>query len=478
MAATVLDTFVTKFGFQTDDSGLKKPEKRLQAFKASAIHVAGAVGAVLGGGALLNSIANAADETLKFADSVGVAVEEVGKLEFAVQRQGGTNEGLRSSLENINKTIGEVERGTGRGLKAFEDYNLELKKADGTTKTADELLIDLNKRFAGLSKAKQFDLAMKMGIDKGTIRLLQTAPDEVHRLMMEAKQLGVVSRQEAEAAAAFNDGLTNITTSLKKIGFTIGAVVFKPLSQFFKLIASGIAIIRKHSRFLMIFLGVLAALNAGFIITKVVALAAWAAAFAPIILITAGIIALSAAVALLIDDFIAFKNGQDSLIGDVLKRWPMIGIAIEKVTEALKIQWESVKTLFKLMLKLVTMSVQGWIMLGKIIKGVFDSALEALKPFLDSINMLFEKLRAVKNFAGGKLKSFFGGDTPLAPSPVLTKSQFAGNVSGDRNNSIEVGKIEIVTQATDSETIAQDVSKELLNQFQSTVQDFDSSVDK
>ena len=73
--ATVLDTFITRFGFETDRSGLDRAEKGLANFKSSALKIAAAVGGILGGGLFLNSIANVADETLKWADANGIVID-------------------------------------------------------------------------------------------------------------------------------------------------------------------------------------------------------------------------------------------------------------------------------------------------------------------------------------------------------------------------------------------------------------------
>ena len=42
--ATVLDTFITRFGFETDKTGLNEAKKGLADFKSGAIKIAAAVG--------------------------------------------------------------------------------------------------------------------------------------------------------------------------------------------------------------------------------------------------------------------------------------------------------------------------------------------------------------------------------------------------------------------------------------------------
>jgi len=452
--ATVLDTLVTKFGFQTDTSGIDKADKRVKDFKAGALKIAAGIGAVIGGAAFLKATAAAADETIKFADSVGVAVESLGKLEFATQRQGGSISGLRGSLSNISKAIGEVERGTGRAKLAFEDYGLSVKDANGKTKTADQLLIELNQKFAGLTRAQQFDLAAKMGIDQGTIRLLQTAPDEVARLQMEAKKLGVLSRKDAAAAANFQDGLTNIAQSLNAVKFAIGGMVFNPLAKLFKMIASGIAYFRKHKTAVIVGLGLIAA---AFIAMKGAAILAWLATLGPILLIPAAIAAVGAAIAILTEDFIAFFKGQDSFIGDLVKKWPMLGYALYAVRDAVVQLWEMSKYAFT-----------WWL-------DIFEKIGSSIKTFFE--DPLKNALGLMKKIPGlGRVMGALSMALP-GPSPALAPAAPGGG-SISKSSNVSVAEIKIDARGSDSKEIAQNVGAALADQLKNAVEDTDSDIER
>lgn len=467
--ATILDTLITRLGFETDKSGLDQAEKGLGDFKSSAIKVAAAVGAVLGGGLFLKAIANTADETIKWADANGIAVESIGELEFAVQRQGGSVEGLRSSLANLNKSIGEVERGTGRAKLAFEDYDISIKKANGDTKTADELLVDLNQKFGGLSRAKQFDLAAKLGIDKGTIRLLQTAPDELTRLTAQARVLGVLSRKDAEAAAKFNDGLTNMAQVINSIKFEIGGFVFEPLSKFFKLLANGIAFMRRHEGLLISIAGIIAAVGIAYAAMGIKAAIAWALAFAPVTLIIAAIGLLGVAMAVIGEDFIAFFSGQTSFIGDLVKKWPLLGDVIFAVRDAVVFLFDETVAGFKIWF--------GW--LEVIGQAMIDFVVSPIDTAIKAFNGLFGLF--------DKARSFFGDIGGVSLNQELGIAGVGGTVSpsilsGGTNikttKSLSVGKVVVDARGGDSQEIAQNVGNALSEQFKNTVEDFDSPVDK
>ena len=476
MATTVLDTFITRFGYKTDTTGLDKAKKGLSDFKGMALKVGAAVGAILGGGFLLNKIADTADTTLKFADSIGVAIEMVDALGFAVQRQGGTVQGLRGSLEKINKTIGEVQRGQGMAKIAFEAYGLTVVKTNGDIKTADELFLELNKTFATLSKAQQFDLAKKMGIDTGTIKLLQTAPELVSDLVNQANRLGVLTRKDAEAMAAYNDSLTNMALGLKAVRIAIGRAFFGPLTIFFNLISDNLPLLRRHIRFIKVLAGTLTVLAGIYLKLKVAAAAAWLATFAPIIGIIAAIALLAGALALIIEDFVAFFKGQDSLIGDAVAKWPMLGDVIFAVRDAVIWLFDSTVAGFQIWLGWLTKIGQGFIDLGVIIwesiKAPIDAGIEKIKDLLN----------IVKN-ATGKIKSFFGFDgnananlIPAQTAQMQGLMAQRGAVTNTSSNNITVKNISIDAKGGDSKEIAQNVGAALRQQLQNTVQDFDSGI--
>ncbi|MCK5133228.1 MAG: hypothetical protein KAR40_13885 [Candidatus Sabulitectum sp.] len=468
--ATILDTLITRLGFETDKSGLKEADKGLGDFKASAIKIAASVGAILGGGLFLNAIANAADETLKWADANGIAVESIGELEFAVQRQGGSVDGLRSSLANLNKSIGEVERGTGRAKLAFEDYDITIKKANGDTKTADELLVDLNKKFGDLSRAKQSDLAAKLGIDKGTIRLLQTAPDELERLTSQAKALGVLSRKDAEAAAKFNDGLTNMAQVINAIKFEIGGFVFEPISKFFKALAEGIAFIKQHKVLTLSFIGILGLLAAAYNAAAIKAGILWLISLGPIALVIAGITALVAAIAIVTEDFVAFFKGQSSFIGDLVEKWPLLGDVIFAVRDAAVFLFDKTVAGFKI----------WWDWLGTIGQAMIDFVIDPIETAMKAFNKFSGLFKKARGFFGGIGGVSLNQELGIAGAGggMVSPSIISGGTSTKITKSLSVGAITVDARGGDAKEIAQNVGAAMSEQFKNTVEDFDSPVEK
>lgn len=363
----------------------------------------------------------------------------------------------------------------------------------------------MNKKFATLSRAQQFDLATKMGIDRQTIRLLQTAPDEVARLRLEAAKLGVLTRQDAARAAEFNDGLTNMAQAINAIKFEIAGVVFEPLARLFKRIADGVAFFRRHKDIMLTLIGIITAVGAAYAAMAIKATAAWLAAFLPINVGVALIGLLVGAIAILAEDFHAFFTGANSATGDFLKNFP----ALEKGFRALG------DTLGFLLFQSVEGFKMWWEWLGIIGNGIISFLLDPINSTIDAMSTLFNWLDDIGNaiiefilnpvdkvVAGfekisklsGSVASFFGfdGDVvvggessvningaqigPSAPPPgSITSNRI---IRTESNRSFSVENLNVDARGGDSKEIAQNIGDALAEELKNTVENFDSKVDR
>ena len=479
--ATVLDTLITRLGFETDTTGLDKAESGLDDLKTKTIAIAGAIGTVLGGGFLINRIADVSEETLLFADSIGSAVEEVSALDFAVDKAGGSVDGLRGSLFSMAERLGEAARGSGEAITLIEDYDLALTKADGTFKNTTEALLELNKVFVTLSTQEQIDLALKFGIDEGTIRLLQMAPEAVEELLIQAKSLGVLSRQEAVRFKELNDSITNMGQGLLRLGIDSINFVIRPLTDLFNLMAEGTIFVREHITFFKILTGLLATVAGGWSAIEIAAGAAQLKMFAMPLLI----IALIALFALLTEDVIAYFNGQDSLLGDAVKKWPELETVINIVADALK--W----------LKEIT--VETFDYWKNNLPGIIDEMKEWAGPIWDAVEALTELLNLKDQFrpfagsfavqtqeaiTGQKLGVFerFGAMLKErllgVPAGLSLSSVYSGGPSAGAGstNTVNIDKVEVNAQGGDSQEIARNVSTSIGAELQNMVQNVDSTI--
>lgn len=329
----VVSELVSKFSF----IGSLTPQKEFNAnLKLSVGLLAGAaagIAAAAGGMfAFVSSQTQAADALTDFNAETGIAVERAQELGFAAMMAGSSAEAMTASLAGLSKVAGDASRGLGRGRKAFDELGISVTDAAGNVKTADVLFNELRESFArlGTSAGAQKSIIASLGLDPSTFQLLNATSEEVDVLIEKAQALGVVTHEQAEAAAAFQDSLGIAQFGVSALGQQI-AISLAPAMQgitdrFVDFLIANKDLIRDG----LTWLGEVLVSTVGFIermapvaLAAAAAFVAWQLAtgglvailgvlLSPVVLITAGIVALL----LIVDDLIVAFNGGKSVIRD------------------------------------------------------------------------------------------------------------------------------------------------------------------
>ena len=211
------------------------------------------IGAALSVGALgawVKSAINAADEMSKLSQKAGVAVKDVAGLQLAFRQSGLEAGTLQSSMAKLNKGIAD-------GNKAFEAMGVGVRNADGSLKSARQVLGDVADRFAtykdGAEKARLAqELFGKAGADM--IPLLNGGAAALDEFDAMAQKLGLtMDAQTTKQAEKFNDTLDLIGQGVQGVGRQVAAQLLPTLSglagQFFDNMTKGDRL-RKVSEFL------------------------------------------------------------------------------------------------------------------------------------------------------------------------------------------------------------------------------------
>ena len=371
----IVDELITIIGLKVDP----KNEKEVSGFSksiGSLINKTAKLGAALtaaagGISAYTVALAGTIDAQGKFADSLGVSVEDLQALGYAAGISGGSIETISADLKTLSQVIDTSNPGSYN--EALLQLGVSARKANGEIKNSTELLLDLSDKFATLSQKQAVDFGDKIGLDESTVRLLQTGREGVKSLTDEAFALGgVLSDTASKDAANFNDALLRLRFSFFGIVNTVTSKFFPiftelagKISDFvtanrkwidlginqvlggvadgFKLFKNGlVAVIDKISDLLpdaLDFKGVLdgtkviAISVAGALTTLAASALAFAAPF-----IAAGTAVAGVSIAL--DDFYTYLEGGDSVIGDFVQafsdKFPNITKLFELSTKQIK----------------------------------------------------------------------------------------------------------------------------------------------
>lgn len=118
---------------------------------------------------------------------------------------------------------------------------------------------------------------------------------------------------------------------------------------------------------------------------------------ASVLLIPALVLAVAAAIGLLVDDILAWRDGQESVFGVLLERFPWLLDAFKTLKEIAGAAFNVISSGFNLMTSLLEAAWEGWKLLGGII---YDYV---LKPWIDTLDTMFGGISRLTSFLGGGL---------------------------------------------------------------------------
>ena len=234
--ATLRELFV-KVGVKVDDKQLQSLDSGLQKVKKSAMLVGGALVGM--GAALLAVTKNAAD----YADSIddtsmrlGVARDELQKLQYAMQLSGGDTKLLTTGLTRLTDRVKLLGQGNKEAIKTFQGIGIETKKADGSFKNSNEILLEMADVFQSMPDGiKKTELAMKaIGPEAGPrlIPLLNAGRAGIEAMGKEAEDLGLIMDDASiKAGSNFNDSLDALKGIFGGLARTVGAQLFPVMTE-------------------------------------------------------------------------------------------------------------------------------------------------------------------------------------------------------------------------------------------------------
>lgn len=401
--SNVIDSFLVALGFQTDTSGAEEYKKSLESVEKTVATVMGVATAAAGLiGWAVHKAAASMGELYSFAELNEVSARSLEALGKIAVENDGSLEGMKSTVQSLNKVIGEAALGLGRGAMTFEKLNMSAKNADGSVKNVDDILSEVADKMQGLSRQEQLALGAKLGIDPQFVKVLAQGSENLAKLREEAELFNPFKEEDYELADKVDKLFTKASKSVGVFGKMVAVSLFPVIKQMLEGYLAWFKEFRKggsemFATALKVLVAVLqtmwdwtvrvvsAVKNAiqWFLQFKIVTWAAYAAmaAFVAIqtynffmsatkglisltrtmlafnasaLLIPALIGAVILAVALLIDEFVNFKEGNDSFLGDLVKEYPQLLDVINKISDGVSAVIDWVSNLFNELLPAFT----------------------------------------------------------------------------------------------------------------------------
>jgi len=345
----VVNEVVTRFSFQGD----LRPQREFNAGLDNSIKLLAGVaaGITAASGAMFawaNSVFNTIDPMVQLSRETGVALESIQELGYAASVNGSSLDAVSASVREMTKRIGEFEQlGTGPAKEVVENLGISFRDANGEIKAADQVMLELTDTMAGMRESERMNVLDKLGIDPSMIQLLSLTSEEVEGLRERAQRLGVVTQEQGDAVADYNDSLTTLRFGMQGIQNMV-AVGFAPMmgdlvERFVSLLEANQDLIVNGLNWLGDVVAstmgmlermwpVFAAVAAGFAIAKVAAIGfggVMSIILSPVVLWTAAILG----AILIVDDLIVAFQGGESVIADFFESF--FGIDIRPALQAI-----------------------------------------------------------------------------------------------------------------------------------------------
>lgn len=420
----IVNELITKFGFIGDLA----PQETFNANLKSSIGLLAGMGAAIAGSAAgitgwVTSVSKSIDPLIQFGRETGIAVETIQTLGYAASVNGSSVDALQSSLGEMTKRVGEfVSTGEGEAKDVASRLGLQFKELNGEVKSSDVIFRELADKLHGMSQAEKFSVLDKMGIDRSMVQLLSKTGDEIEALQKKSEALGVVTQDQADQFAAYNDSLTTLGKGFDGIKFQV-AIGFVPvlkdlvdgftdfliankdlikngLSHLGEIIFSVMGMIR---RFLPIVAAITIAFAAWWLVTGGLAIV-MGVLLSPILLIVLAI----TAVIVVIDDLLVAMEGGKSVIADFfMDNWGIdIVPALKAAKDALMGFINYAIDIFKpLADAIVSMFKFVWHLITGAFTGDFQDAMNDAQNVFDS---LISFITGAFGVVGDAIKYVFG----------------------------------------------------------------------
>ncbi|EPY9584410.1 hypothetical protein ACXH2C_002309 [Proteus mirabilis] len=417
----------------------------------------GAVGIVMSIGTIFaESVSRSQEiETLdKLGKQIGVATADVDAFSGAIAELGGSRESAQADLSAMAKSF-------------------------GNTKDSMEKVLQTADKVQGMSFDKAKKTLEGMGVsDEKTIELMMKGRKELERTMGIQKEYSGISKESIESSIKFNSAMAKFQQSSGLLKNSFLEMVIPALSKGLEWLTKLVTFCKENKHLVVGFFTAVATILLGKYIyaMKLASISTWTTLF-PIIAIIAVIALLAAAFAIVYDDIMNFIDGNDSMIGRILEKYPRLKVVILALWETFKKLFEYLKAIVGVVADIV---VAGWDLMasglkayvkyllscisviagwGKSFAGVFNTVSDAVVSAFEWMWEQVEKiigwvntgLNAVKNGWKSAKEFFgFGGDEAEIKITSDDASNYLSALSAKRNQVASAG---IDTSEIDKEII-------------------------
>lgn len=334
----------------------------------------------------------AIDDVSDAASKLRSTTQDYEAFTRAVRASGGTLEDAQANLGKFSDKLNDAAaRPDGPNAKNFAKWGIAFKDVKGEAVGAVDGLLALAKSLENVSQAEALGRLRRLGIeDADTIQFLMQGKQAIIEKMDAEKRAGLITEEQIEIVGDYQAAVGKTSNMLDSFANTLTGALLPAVTKGVELFNRLFGWLLDH-RLLVegFFIGVAGVVTAVFLPAMASAAAAVLAATWPFLLIGAAITAIGVAAALAYEDIMAYINGQNSLIGELVKKYQWL-------IDAVKDAWNQI----------VNAIFGAWEVIQPVLQAIADGAKSIIDAFVEIYQPLYDAFANVFS-AIGELASAF-----------------------------------------------------------------------
>ncbi|MGN0016016.1 MAG: hypothetical protein ACI37O_01590 [Candidatus Avelusimicrobium sp.] len=160
----------------------------------------------------------------RLSETTGEDLKTLEAWQITVRDSGGDVNALAGTIKGLNADMANFDKfGESKTLETFARLGISIKKANGETKQATELLSDFAKVQTRFNDRDAANFAAQLGIDEGTFIALRRAGNNIDSLLGRNKRLAVINQADVDMMKEFNA----LSSQFKQTWTAISAVLMR-----------------------------------------------------------------------------------------------------------------------------------------------------------------------------------------------------------------------------------------------------------
>lgn len=417
------------------------------------------------------------------SEAIGVNAEQLTAWTAAVEVTGGNADDFIGTVKNLTASMTQLDVvGHSRVAPFFEQLGINMLDASGKARPALEIFPELADAFEKMGKQQSFGFGQKMGLSEATIMFLQRGRMGVEDLVKSQKELGELVKKYGPETQKLAEAWQLAGLSWRAALLSLGGDSLQALQSVAKWLEKVGDWVRAHGTFVKAFLwGVAGALTAVAVASGIL--------LSPWLLLLGAILLVSAALALVLDDIENFVQGNDSLIGRFVQKWKagiQGWILLFEFMKAKILKWAD--DIGDTLWDVINWIINKW----ELLRLKIVTAIQDLITWMHRVKQALGLESGVINVEGrlvgglpdqttqavlaGQNSLGIAGSTPLSAQSSNSLWLGSGAANQNKNSTVNIGEINVQTQATDADGIANDIGGSLTTQMRQANANYDDGV--